>query len=451
MFKRILAQGSLTVATVATLALAACGSTTSSTGTSSGCKSASISSPSIASEASAATLSFAKGPVTSHVSDTKAIILGTDLPVSGTDASIAKPTEQGVDLAVMQNADLGNGYTLSVLNKNDEGTSGADPAIGAQNISDLIANSSVMAVVGPFNSGVAKSEIPLINNAGLTEISPSNTNPGLTKQQYAASNNINFTQLHPAGKPEAYFRIPATDEVQGKVNGDYAYTTLNLTCAYVVDDKSTYGIGLATQFKTEYTAKGGIVVGNSEITPDQASTFPSLAQTIVNAKPTVVFYGGVTSQGGGALKAAIAKLNPNLPLVGGDGIADDPAWLTTATSSGSNFTYGTVPAPDISGLTSTAGQDFISKFKAQYGADPLPYSAMAYDAALIEITAIKGLIKAGTPVTRDAVRSAVAAISYIGVTGTIKFDANGDNAGGAVYSVYEVVNGAWVFKQEVTA
>ncbi len=413
--KRILTQGSIAAITIASLGLAACGSS-SSAGT----------------------------------NVNKALIIGTDFPTSGTDASLGLPTQQGADLAIAQNANLGNGYTLTAIDKNDEGTSGADPNIGAQNIQDLIANAQVMAVVGPFNSGVAKSEIPLVNAATLTEISPSNTNPGLTKQQYAAANNINFAQLHPAGLPESYFRIPATDEVQGKVNGDFAFTTLGAKTAYVVDDKTVYGIGLATQFKQEFTAKGGTVVNSIEITPDQVSTFPSVAQTIIAAKPDVIFYGGVTSQGGGALKAALYQAGATtLPMVGGDGIADDPGWITTATAAGSNNTYGTIPAPDLSSLTSSAGSAFVSAFTAKYGSAPVPYSAMAYDAAMIEITAIKNVIAAGKPVTRANVRDAVAAINYTGLTGTIAFDANGDNSGGALYSVYEVVNGAWVFKQTV--
>ncbi len=86
-----------------------------------------------------------------------------------------------------------------------------------------------------------------------------------------------------------------------------------------------------------------------------------------------------------------------MPMVGGDGIADDPAWITTASSAAIN-TYGTVAAPDISGLTSAPAQKFISDYHAAFpGKDLLPYSASAYDAAMIEITAIKNLISATKP------------------------------------------------------
>ena len=393
------------------------------------------------------------GPNGGGGSGGKALKIATDLPVSGTDAAVGLPTQYGAALAVQQNKDLGSGYTLDIKNMNDEGTSGPDPSVGATNIQTLLSDSSVMAVVGPFNSGVAKQEIPIANGSGLVLISPANTNPGLTKKEFADANGINFDLLHPAGKPEYYFRLPGTDDVQGKVDADIALAApISATTAYVVDDSTTYGKGLATVFTQEFTAKGGTVAGSTSITPNQVSNLPQLATTIIGKNPGVVFYGGVTSGGGGALKKDLVEKGGNMPMVGGDGIADDPAWLTTAGSAATN-TYGTVAAPDISGLTSAAAAKFISDYKAAFpGKDLLPYSAMAYDAAMIEITAIKNLIKAGKDVTRAAVRDEIAGISYTGVTGNISFDANGDNAGNKVYSVYGVgSDGQWKFTQLINA
>ena len=134
-------------------------------------------------------------------SGNKALKIGTELPVSGTDAAVGLPTQYGADLAVQQNKDLGSGYTLTIVHKNDEGTSGPDPSIGAANMQQLIADSSVMAIVGPFNSGVAKQEIPIVNQNTIVTISPANTNPGLTKEEFARANGINFALLHPTGSP----------------------------------------------------------------------------------------------------------------------------------------------------------------------------------------------------------------------------------------------------------
>ena len=381
----------------------------------------------------------------------KNLKIATEFPVSGTDASATIPAQNGVDLAVSQ-ASLPNGYTLTVVHKNDEGASGADASIGAANVHDLVSDSSVIGIVGPFNSSVAKAEIPVVNNAGgPVLISPTNTNPGLTIEQYASANGIVFSVLHPAGKPDYYFRIPANDVAQGKADATIALSPqVNGKTAYVIDDNTTYGKGLADYFTQAYQAGGGQVKGRQSVTPQQVSSFPQLATTIKNSGAAIVFYAGVTSQGGGALKKDLVAAGFNGFMVGGDGIAQDPGWLTTAGSAAVG-TVATIAAPDTSALNNSAAQAFISAYKAKFpSADLTAYSAQAYDAANIEIQAIKNVIASGKAVTRSAVRDEVAKISYQGVTGNISFDANGDNTSG-LFSVYAVdQTGKWVFQQEIT-
>lgn len=385
------------------------------------------------------------------------IELATDLPVSGTDAAQGLPTQYGVDLAVQQNQNLGNGYTLQVVHKNDEGSSGADPTVGASNIRALLADQKVMAVVGPFNSGVAVAEIPVANTGGLVLMSPTNTNPGLTIEQYAQSNGINFSQLHPQGAKEFYFRVCATDNVQGKVDAQIASSApISATTAFVVDDSTTYGKGLANFFIQNFQSSGGTIVGQQEISASQVSSLNSLATTIANKNPGVVFYGGVTSQGGGALKKDLVQVGYTKPMVGGDGIADDPSWLQTAGAQAAVGTYGTVAAPDTSSLTSSDAQKFKSDYNTfvagKADAALLPYSAQAYAAATIEINAIKSVIASGKAPTRDAVRAAIASGTFNTIIGSISFDQNGDNAGQKVFSIYTVdSSGKWVFDKSVTA
>ncbi len=381
------------------------------------------------------------------------IEIATDLPVSGTDAAQGLPTQYGVDLAVSQNTNLGSGYTLQIVHKNDEGASGADPTVGASNISALLADPKVMAVVGPFNSGVAKAEIPVATNGGLVLMSPTNTNPGLTKEAYAAANGINFAQLHPAGSKEYYFRVCATDDVQGKVDAQIAQAApISATNVYVVDDDTTYGVGLANFFVQNFTGK---VLGRQSITPAQVGNLNSLATTIANANPDVVFYGGVTSQGGGALKKDLVTAGYTKFMVGGDGIADDPSWLQTA-GSGAVNTSATVAAPDPSSLTSASAQQFKSDYNTYVSGKPsndlLPYSAQAYSAATIEIDAIKSVIASGKVPTRALVRDAIASSSTDTIIGTITFDTGGDNSGQKVFSIYTVDStGKWVFDKSVNA
>ena len=386
------------------------------------------------------------------------IKIATDLPVSGTDASNGLPTQYGADLAASQNTDLGGGYTLQIIHKNYEGTSGADASIGAADIRALLADPQVMAVVGPFNSSVAVAEIPIATNGGLVLMSPANTNPGLTLEQYASARGINFAQLHPAGLKEYYFRTPANDVVQGKVDAQIATSApISAKTAYVIDDSTTYGAGLASYFTDAFKTDGGTIVGSHSITPQEVSTFNSLAATIKGANPGVVFYGGVVSQGGGALKKALVAAGFTGPVVGGDGIAADPSWISTAGASAAGNTVGTVAAPDPGSLTSSDATAFKSAYTSFVAGKQdnslLPYSAAAYACATIEIDAIKAIIKSGKAPTRAAIRDYIAGNTFPTVIGNISFDANGDNAGAKVFSVYAVSSDGsqWQYETTITA
>jgi branched-chain amino acid transport system substrate-binding protein len=388
----------------------------------------------------------------------KNLVIATLFATSSTDAASQLPAQYAAQLAVQQ-ASLPDGYKLTVQTENYESAAGSGPdtSVAATEASALVANSNVVAIVGPFNSGIAKVTIPIINQATLTMISPANTNPGLTLQNYAAANGITWGTLHPTGLPDSYFRTPGNDVVQGKVDASVASSApISAKSAFVVDDNSVYGIGLSNFFTSSFEADGGHTVGVREsITAAQVSNLTSLASTIVAANPDIVFFGGVTSGGGAGLKKDLVADGYTKPMVGGDGIAGDPAWVTTAGAAASGNTYGTVAAPDTSQLTSAAAASFKTAYNTfvagKTDGQLAPYSAMTYDVANIEIQAIKNLINAGKPVTRANVRNEVATINYSGLTGDIHFDANGDNAGQRVFSVYYIApnTNAWIFKTQV--
>src|SRR5437879_2876763 len=111
------------------------------------------------------------------------IKIGVDFPESGAETSNGVPALNGVQFAVKQVGST-DGFTLSVFNLDDAVGGVHDPAKGAQNMSQFVDDTKVMGVIGPFNSSVAKAEIPVTNRASMVQISPANTNPCLTKTVY---------------------------------------------------------------------------------------------------------------------------------------------------------------------------------------------------------------------------------------------------------------------------
>jgi len=380
------------------------------------------------------------------------LCLATDFTTSGDFASTT-PLQRAVNLAVTQNQHLGNGYQLQVSNYHDPPPPGdSGPSTGAHNIQQIAQDPCTVGIVGPFVSAVAAAEMPIAANAGLVMISPSNTYPGLTLRPYAEVDGYNFDQLHPPGKPLNYFRIAPTHVIEGVVDADFTLQTLGARSVYVVSERTPYGEELADGFTQRFEVKGGRIVGTDGIPNGNASVIADLAARIAATDPEAVFYGGFVESGAGLLKAQLVHRGYTGSFVGGDGIALEPPFVTQAGAKAANGTFASDSAFNLGFSTSVAAAQFIRAYSARYpGKEYLtPYTAEAYDAAMVLITAIKQLIEAGQPVTRAAMLEQVQHIQYAGVIGPISFDENGDITHG-VFTMYTVQAGQWVYFQQLSA
>jgi len=365
------------------------------------------------------------------------VTIGVELPMSGGEAANGVPTSDGVKLAVDQaNAKSGNKYKYQVQILDDAVNGVHDPAQGAKNIQQFIADKTVMGVVGPFNSNVGQAEIPLSNEAGLTQISPANTNPDLTKPPAA----LQLRKAHPTDIN--YFRVCTTDDIQGPAGADYTFKNLGKKNVFIIDDNETYGKGIADTFEQRFTQDGGKVLGHEHLSAGQQD-FKSLLTKAKATNPDVVYYGGVTTTGGGLLRKQMTDVGmQSLPFVGGDGI-EESEFLKEAGVAAAG-TWATVAAPIADKLP--AAQDFIKAYKAKYtaGADAMgAYSASGYDAANIIIQAVES---AGA--NRAQVRASVANLkNFQGALGAYGFDQNGDTTN-KIISLWNVEGNAWVAKDQ---
>src|SRR6266705_5149679 len=407
------------------------------------------------------------GSATPAATGSTTIKIGTDLPTSGKDESSGKPAEDGANLAVMQANQKHTipGYTLAFVPKDDVGPSGLhDPTVGAANVTALISDALVAGIVGPFNSSVAKAEMPISNQAPIAQISPANTNPCLTKDTDASGcsgkNNL-LPTLRPTNKV-SYFRVATTDDHQGPAGADYLFKQ-GAKKAYVIDDAETYGIGIANTFVGEWKKLGGTVLGHSS-EPGTTTSFVSLLTQVASMHPDAIYFGGVDSTGGTLIRQQMRQVPAlaNLPYGGGDGIVT-PSFASTIQPTGGGPVYGTVAVVDTS--KNPSAQTFVQQYKAAFS-DPINvYSAASYDCANILIQAVKTALANGahTPsdssdadgakAFRQAVINAIQNISFDGVTGHQAFDKNGDTTD-KIISIYKLDKNAtgkpdWIFESQV--
>jgi branched-chain amino acid transport system substrate-binding protein len=200
------------------------------------------------------------------------IKIAVDLPLTGAEGPAAVPTLNWVLFYVHSHPKL-DGFTVVVVARDDAAAGTPSPVRGVENVNAFIADSHVLAMVGPFDSSVARSEIPVANQVQLAMVSPAGGNRCLTKDPFLpAALNPRRTAiscqaaglpppsaLRPAG-PNNYFRLSTTDELQGPAAADFAYTTLHLLRVAVISDHEAYGQALAASFTARFNRLGGSVV-----------------------------------------------------------------------------------------------------------------------------------------------------------------------------------------------
>src|ERR1700682_6036285 len=247
------------------------------------------------------------------------IDIASDLPVSGADASSGLPTQQGAQFSVTRVATV-RGYTLKFVPFDDAVNGAHDAQKGVQNVQAMLSNKLILAIVGPFNAGVARAETPVANAAPLAMISPSNTNECLTQtfDYCQAANGFTPASLRPS-TINNYWRVAAPDTFQGPAMADFAIKAgpppagLGITKVAVWDDEETFGQGVANNFAKEFAAKGGTVVDRKSYDPKAKKDFKDFLASAKDKGAQGIYVGATSATGGCIARGQMAGLfNPDI-------------------------------------------------------------------------------------------------------------------------------------------
>ena len=357
----------------------------------------------------------------------KTVKIGVIAPLSGDLSALGKGIQHSVELAVKQANDTNAipGWKISVEAVDDEGKA----EVGKNGATKLASDDQVIGVVGNLNSSVSQQTQPVFSSAKITQISPANTNPSLTKGADTAS---------PKRAYPTYFRTCTTDAVQGPFAAQYLISKGIMKVA-TIHDKKTYGQGLVDAFSAEFKKGGGTIVAAETINPDE-SNYQAVVSKVAPSAPQAVYYGGEFPQAG-PLSQQMKNAGLNVPLMGGDGIFD-PKYIDLAGANATNDLSTSVGAPTDS---TPAGKKFLSEYQAAGYADPsAAYGGYSYDAATAIITAMKATLASASDVksAREATTAAVGKVSFDGVTGKVAFDEFGDTTS-KILTVYKVTGAKW--------
>ncbi|MBV8080064.1 MAG: branched-chain amino acid ABC transporter substrate-binding protein [Actinobacteria bacterium] len=359
-------------------------------------------------------------------------IIASDLPLQGANRALTTEMAKAVAFILGQQGWKAGKYTVGFQSCDDSTAQagGYDTAKCTANANAYSQDSSVLGIVGTFNSGCAKLEIPINNRASIAMVSPSNTYPGLTVSGPGTAPGEPGV-YYPTGKRN-YARVVWTDRSQGAADVLFAKNNLHLKDVYVLTDKTTYGAGIATLFKTDGPKVGVKIAGYQAWNP-QGTTFQSLATAVKQSGADGVFLGGnVCFQGGKVIKDLRSVLGASFPIIVPDGFT--PLSATWTTSGGAALgVYNSQPGIPINQLKG-AGAAFASGFaKVNGGKAPDPYTVYAAQAAQVLLGAI-----AKSDGTRAGVVSHLTNLTVNnGLLGNFKINANGDTTLGTV-TFYQV-------------
>jgi branched-chain amino acid transport system substrate-binding protein len=350
-----------------------------------------------------------------EVAEGDPIRIASALSITGDTAALGNDSNFGIDVALQERPES-LGHELEVVHE-DAGCS--DAASGQTAAQAIVADPTIVAVIGTTCSRTAVPAMPVLAEQGLVMISPSNTAPSLTDPD-----SEDF------GGP-FYFRTAYNDEVQGAAVAQFACDELGVTTASTIHDGSPYAEQLQEVFATQFAeicdgetlAQEAINIGDTDFRP--------VLTTIAADSPELLFYPIFSPEGPLITNQAqeVAGLEDTIHM-GADGLKDS-AFIDAAGDVAEEIgMYFSGPDLNFGGRYE---DEFIPAYNEISGEDgPIaPYHAHAYDALNILVDAIEAVAVEGDDGTlfipKDALRQYVADLTdYEGLTGTLTCDENGD-------------------------
>jgi branched-chain amino acid transport system substrate-binding protein len=372
----------------------------------------------------------------------------SSLPLQGASRPQTTAMVQGIKLALKQAGNKAGDTTVKYTALDDSTAQAGTwtPEATSANARKVAQDDKAAAYIGEFNSGASAISIPILNEAGVPQISPANTAVGLTTNEPGADKG-EPDKYYPTGN-RTYARIVPKDTIQGAA---LATIMKEDGCKNVAmaNDKEVYGAGLSRNIENSLKEQGVGLAFNEGIDP-KASNFRSLAARAKSSNADCFVFSGITANGAVQIFKDFAAALPSAKLYGPDGVAE---------SGFSDPKEGGIPANVASKVKVTVatlnpdsyppeGQAFFKDFASSYGdKTPDPYAIYGYEAMKLVLDAIE---RAGDPTKENVLKAIFDTKDRQSVLGTYSIDENGDTTL-TDYGVYTIEGGELKFDKTVKA
>jgi branched-chain amino acid transport system substrate-binding protein len=377
------------------------------------------------------------GPVVFNAGSSPQFIIASDLPLQGAGRAQTVEMTKAISFVLQRHGFKAGKYTVGYQSC-DDSTAQAGKWVSAKcaaNAAAYAADQTVIGVIGTFNSGCAQIVIPVLNrapNGPVAMISPANTYVGLTQSGPGTAAG-EPAKYYPTGKRN-YARIVAADNFQGAADAMLA-KQLGVKRLYILNDKESYGLGVATNTRNA-ARKLGIQVVGFEAWDPKASSYEALATKIKASGAQGVFLGGLICENGGKLvKDLRTGLGAAVRIMAPDGFTPISAVVQGAGAQAEGVTVSVAGLPNEQ--LKGAGKTFLRQFSARLGGKQAdPYSVYAAQAAEIMVAAIAKSDGTRASVAEQLLKTNV----RNGILGSFKLTSTGDTTNNPV-TVYQIKGG----------
>ena len=378
--------------------------------------------------------------------------ISSDLPKQGGSADQSASTNKAIRLLLKQQGNKAGKFNIKFREyDNSTAAKGSwDDAQCAKNAQAHVASRDEVAVMGTYNSGCAKIIVPILNQdpkGPMVMVSNANTNPGLTK----AWDPGEPEKYYPTGKRN-YYRVVTTDDNQGAAAAQFAKSQ-GVKSVYVLNDRQTYGQGVARSFTTNAKKLGLNVLSSGDAGEgwdDKAPNYEALFTKIAALKPDMVYVGGIFDLNGGQLVKDKVKYlgdNTKVKFMMPDGFTGYPDFLALPEAAGAylSFTGLSIDQFPKGGVAEAFQKAYKKEYKEAPTSSFSVYGAAAAQVILDAISRSNG--------TRKDIFNKMKTVNIPAnksVVGTaLKFDKNGDILSKDI-TILIVKNGAETFLQKIT-
>jgi branched-chain amino acid transport system substrate-binding protein len=338
--------------------------------------------------------------------------------ITGDVAFLGVPNQVAVEMAIEDYGPV-QGFDVTIGTGLDDLCSAEGGQAAAQTIA---ADEQVVGVIGTSCSGAAVAAMPVISNAGLAMISPSNTSPALTSDLQGTAG----TDYQPG-----YFRTAHNDLFQGQAVANFVFNDLGLTSAAAIHDGDPYTQGLAGAFEAAFEELGGTITTFVGVNKGDTDMTPVLSE-VAQGSPEAIYFPIFQPEGDFIVQqiGGVSGLE-DVTLIGADGLLVSD-FLSLPETEGMYFSGPSLQfGENANEITGVSAADFLVAYEEREGEAPsAAFWAHAYDATTMLLAAIDSVAVVGDDgsltVDRAALRDAITASSFAGLIGNLACDDFGD-------------------------